>query len=188
VIVAGAVLQFSFGLVYVWGALAPLVRVQDRWAPVLIGAVWSAGPVGYGGGMVLGGRLADRLPPRRICWAAVALMAGGLGVALVVPRAWSFVLFYSALGLGAGGATALVGALAAGTSVLPARVGVVGGALTASYALAALVQVPVVTALAAHLGWVDALRLAGSALILRRCWAEARPSGWSWEPLRRSAW
>src|ERR1700737_2629152 len=60
VIVAGVVLQFSFGLVYVWGALAPLVRVQDGWAPVLIGAVWSAGPVGYGSGIVLAGRLADR--------------------------------------------------------------------------------------------------------------------------------
>jgi MFS family permease len=166
VIAAGAALQFSFGLVYVWGALAPLVRAEDGWPPVLIGAVWSAGPVGYGSGIVLAGRLADRLPPRRICWAAVALMAGGLGIALTVPRAWTFVLFYSALGLGAGGATALAGALAAGTSVLPARAGVVGGTLTGSYALAALVQVPVVTALAARLGWVDALRLAGSALVL----------------------
>src|SRR4030088_2939423 len=66
VIAAGAALQLSFGLVFVGGALAPLVRAEDGWPPVLIGAVWSSGPVGYGSGIVLAGRLADRLPPRRI--------------------------------------------------------------------------------------------------------------------------
>src|SRR5258708_18841099 len=48
-VLAGAlVLQFSFGLVYVWGAMAPYVRAHDHWPPLLIGAVWSAGPAGYG--------------------------------------------------------------------------------------------------------------------------------------------
>lgn len=142
------------------------MRTQNGWPPVLVGAVWSAGPVGYGSVMVLAGRLADRLPPRRICWAAAAAMAAGLGVAFVVPAGWTFVLFYSALGLGAGGAIAMAGSLAAGTSVLPARPGVVGGVLTSSYALAAAVQVPAVSALAAGIGWVAALRVAGSALVL----------------------
>src|SRR5207248_2921176 len=65
VLLATLPLQFAFGLVYCWGALAPYVERSDHWPALLLSAVFSATPVGYGIGIVVGGRLADRVPPRR---------------------------------------------------------------------------------------------------------------------------
>ena len=87
-------------------------------------------------------------------------------MAFLLPSGITFVLFYSALALGLGGSIALAGALAAGVSAFPTRVGMIGGTLTGSYALAAVIQVPVISSLAATIGWADALRLVGSMLAL----------------------
>lgn len=160
------VLQFSLGLVYVWGQLVPYVRAHDHWAPLLISSVWSSGPIGYSLGMVVAGRLADRLPPRRLCWVSLVLMAAGVGVALTFPGPLTFPLCYSFIGLGIGGGVGLAGSLAAGGQVFPHRVGAVGGAVTGSYALAALVQVPLAARLAPMLGWVGALRVIAVGLVL----------------------
>jgi OFA family oxalate/formate antiporter-like MFS transporter len=160
------VLQFSFGLVYVWGSMAPYVRAHDHWSPLAVGLVWSAVPAGYGIGMVVAGRLADRLPPRRICWASLALAAGGLGVAFVLPGSLTFPVFYSGVGLGMGGGVGMAGSIAAGVQALPRRVGTVGGLVTGAYALAALVQVPIASRLAPAVGWLDTLRILGSALVV----------------------
>ncbi len=164
VVIPALILQFAFGMVYVWGAVAPYVRLQDHWPPLLISAVFSAGPFGYGTGILIGGRLADHYPPRRLCWAGVALMAIGFTIAFLIPNGFTMVVFYSAVALGLGGSVALAGALAAGTYILPTRVGFIGGALTGSYGLAAIVQVPIVNYLASTIGWLNALRIVGTSM------------------------
>ena len=164
VVIPALILQFAFGMVYVWGAVAPYVRLQDHWPPLLISAVFSAGPFGYGTGILIGGRLADHYPPRRLCWAGVALMAIGFTIAFLIPNGITLAIFYSAIALGLGGSVALAGALAAGTYTLPTRVGFIGGALTGSYGLAAIVQVPMVSYLASTIGWLNALRIVGTSM------------------------
>ncbi len=164
VIIPALILQFAFGMVYVWGAVAPYVRLQDHWSPLLISAVFSAGPFGYGTGILIGGRLADHYPPRRLCWAGVALMAIGFTIAFLIPNGFTMAVFYSAVALGLGGSVAIAGALAAGTYTLPTRVGFIGGALTGSYGLAAIVQVPIVSYLASTIGWLNALRIVGTSM------------------------
>jgi MFS family permease len=158
------------------------VLAVDRWSPLLVGAVFSATPLGYGIGMLVGGRLADALPPRRLCWAAIVLFALGLAAAFSFPSGFAFVFFYGMLGLGIAGGLAMAGAMAAGAYVYPRRVGTVGGALTACYAAGGLVQLPVATQLAPLMGWLPALRtvavgsLAGAALLLTLLPALPRPS------------
>lgn len=159
-------LQFAFGFIYAWGAVVPEVRLHDHWSPLLTSAVFSAGPLGYGTGMVISGRLAERYPPRRLCWTGVGLMVSGFTVAFLIPSGLTFFLFYSAIALGLGGAVALAGGLAAGTSVFPTRVGAIGGALTGSYALAAVIEAPLVSYLATTLGWLNTLRLVGVSVAL----------------------
>lgn len=166
VLISILTLQFAFGFIYIWGAVVPNVRLHDHWAPLLTSAVFSAGPLGYGTGMVISGRLAESYPPRRLCWIAVGLMGSGFTVAFLIPTGLTFILFYSAIALGLGGAVALAGALAAGTFVFPTRVGTIGGALTASYALAAVIEVPLVSNLAAVIGWLNSLRLVGCSVFL----------------------
>ena len=159
-------LQFAFGMVYVWGAVAPYVRLHDHWAPLAISAVFSAGPLGYGTGIMIGGRLADFYPPRRLCWTGIGLMAFGFTIAFLIPNGFTLALCYSAIALGLGGSIALAGALSAGVYAFPRHVGMVGGALTGCYALAAVIQVPLVSYLTTTIGWMNALRLLGISMLL----------------------
>lgn len=160
---AGALpLQLAFGIVFAWGAVAPLARAQDRWSPLLVGAVFSATPIGFGIGTVLGGRLADRLPPRRLCWASLGLLAAGFAAAFAAPSGLTFVAGYAFLALGVGGGVALTGAVAALTQVMPpGRAGTAGGLASAVYAASAVFQAPLIAALAPRLGWRGALEAVG---------------------------
>lgn len=158
----GTAVQLAFGLSFVWGAVAPAVRRSAHWSPFVVGAVFSAVPLGYGAGTAIGGRLAERVNPRTLCLGAIGLMGTGLTVALVVPTGATFVILYSGLGLGLGGGVALAGTLAAGAQVLGHRLGSLAGLLTAAYAGASVIEAPVATTLARRLGWLDALRLLGA--------------------------
>jgi predicted MFS family arabinose efflux permease len=93
------------------------------------------------------------------------MLATGFAVAFGFPSGATFILFYAFLGLGLGGGLALVAGVASGSRVLPGRPGAVGGALTATYALGAVLQVPLVALLAGWLGWLNGLRLAGALLV-----------------------
>lgn len=164
---AGALaLQLAFGLVFAWGVVVPLVRAQEHWPPVLLGAVFSGTPAGYGLGTVAGGRLADRLPPRLLCWAALGLLALGFGVAFAAPSGATFVIAYAFIALGLGGGVALTGAVAALVAVFPNRAGSAGGGASAAYAGSAIFQAPLIGALAPRLGWLGALGAVGLGMAL----------------------
>jgi predicted MFS family arabinose efflux permease len=135
-------LQFAFGLNYSWGAVAPYIERDEHWAPLLVGAVFTAVPVGYGTGIAVGGRLADRLPPRRLLWTSLGLYVLGVGTALSFPSG-----------------IALAGCIAAARHALGRRQGGAGGLATAAFALAAPVQVPAMSLLAQATGWLAAMRL-----------------------------
>ncbi len=149
-------------MVFAWGAVVPLVGAQEHWPDLLLGAVFSGTPVGYGAGTVLGGRLADRIPPRRICWAGLGVLAAGFAIAFAAPSGLTFVLAYALLALGVGGGLALTGAVAALAMVLPGRAGTVGGMASSAYAASAILQAPLVSALAPRLGWLGALQVVGT--------------------------
>jgi MFS transporter, OFA family, oxalate/formate antiporter len=166
VLAAGLALQLAFGLSLAWGEVAPYIRAADHWPPVLLGAVFSGTPLGYGTGALIGGRLADRLPPRRLCWAGLGLLGAGFAVAFTLPSGLTFVAFYAFLGLGVGGGMAVTGAVAALVQTFPSRAGMVGGATTAAYAASAIFQAPVLGVLLPHLDWLTALRIVGLLSVL----------------------
>jgi OFA family oxalate/formate antiporter-like MFS transporter len=177
VLIGALPLQFAFGLVYSWGAVAPFVQHDLGWPPLLVAAVFSASPIGYGTGIVIGGRLADRLPPRRLCWAGLLLLALGLGVALLAPSGPTFVFFYAMLGLGFGGGLGLAGSIAAARYGIPERAGTASGLVTGAYAIAGPVQVPVVSVLAGSIGWLPTLRgVAGTMLAIAALTLAVMPS------------
>lgn len=152
-------LQFAFGLNYSWGAVAPYVERDQHWAPLLVGAVFTGVPVGYGTGIAAGGRLADRLPPRRLLWASLGLYVLGVGSALSFPSGATFVVLNSMIGMGLGGGLALAGTMAGARYALGRRQGAAGGLATAAFAVAAPVQVPAMSLLAGAYGWLTAMRL-----------------------------
>lgn len=166
VAVPGVLIQLAFGLSFVWGALAPAVRDQAHWSPLAIGAVFSAVPLGYAAGTAVGGWLAERIAPRRLCLAALLMLAAGFTIAFLLPDSVTFVLCYSGLGLGVGGGVALAGTLAAGAQLLGDRLGGLAGLLTASYAGAAILEAPLASGLLHVMGWLDAVRILGSFDVL----------------------
>src|SRR5947207_1822106 len=93
------VLQLAFGFVYSWGTVVPYVLMSDHWSLLLTSAVFSAGPLGYATGMVISGRL-NQYSPRVLCWVGVGLLVIGLGIAFLFPSGFTFLVFYSAIGLG----------------------------------------------------------------------------------------
>jgi MFS transporter, OFA family, oxalate/formate antiporter len=177
-ILLGAIsLQFAFGLVYSWGAVAPFVEHDLHWQPLLISAVFSATPIGYGTGIIVGGRLADSVPPRRLCWTGLGLLALAGGVALTVPGGLTFVFLYSMLGLGFGGGLGLAGSIAAGRQAMPSQLGLMSGLVTGAYAIAAPIQVPIVSILAGSVGWLPTLRaMAAGTLAIAAIGLAAMPS------------
>jgi len=166
VFAAGLSLQPAFGIVFAWGVVVPLVRAQEHWPPLLLGAVFAATPAGYGIGTAAGGSLADRLSPRRLCWTSLGLLAAGFGLAFLAPSGLTFVVAYAFLALGVGGGVGMAGGVAAMARVLPSAQGSVGGIGSAVYASAAVFQAPLIGALAPHLGWLGALRTAGSGMAI----------------------
>lgn len=159
-------LMFCYGLVYAWGVVAPDVQRVERWPPLLVAAVLSGNPVGWSIGVGLGGRLADRHRPRLLCSIAVAMLAVGFAVAFVFPSALTFIAFYSVLGLGMGGGFAITASLAAIRQVMPRVLGAASGAMSSCYALAAFVELPLISRLDISVGWLDALRIVGAALLV----------------------
>ncbi|HZV49096.1 MAG TPA: MFS transporter [Candidatus Dormibacteraeota bacterium] len=158
-------LQLPFGLAFAWGTVAP-DALRQGWTPALTGAVFSFTPLGYGLGTVLGGRLGDRLPPRRLCAAALALLVAGQAAAFAHPSGATFVTGYGFLALGVGGGLALTGAVAAMGRAFPHRRGAAAGAVTATYAGASILEAPVVSALVPALGWSHALAAVAAATAL----------------------
>lgn len=146
---------------FAWGAVVPLARTQDHWPALLLGGVFSATPVGFGIGTVIGGRLGDRVPPRRLCWASLGLLGAGFAVTFAAPSGLTFVLAYAGLALGVGGGVALTGGVAALAQVFPSRAGTAGGLASAAYAASAVFQAPLISALAPALGWRGALEAVG---------------------------
>lgn len=166
VIIPALIIQFAFGVSYSWGVLVPYVRAQAHWSPLVLSLVFSGVSIGYAVGIIIGGWLADRYPPRLLCWIAIGLLCMGYCIAFLLPTGFTFIAFYSFLALGIGGAVELGGLLAAGAYALPRRIGTIGGALTGSYAFAGVIQAPIVNQLAIAFGWINALRLMGSGMAI----------------------
>ena len=166
VALAAALLTLAVGLSYTWGALAPFALSQTHWNTLEVALVFSATPGFYGFGMVIGGRLGDSQPPRRLLWAALALVATGYAVTFLRPQPATFILFYAGLSQGTGGGMAMACSLAAFRQTFPRRLGSAGGLLSSFFPLSSLLLVPIVTSLASRIGWVDGVRLTGTALVL----------------------
>lgn len=164
-LLATLVPQFAFGLSFAWISLAPAVMRQSHWSAYVIEAVYALTPLSSSLAFLFSGQLVAHIAPRRLCWLGMSFLILGTGVAFVFPMPFTFILFYAMLGLGVGYGLMLASALAAMAYLFPRRIGTAGGALSAAYGLASIVEVPVIARLTASYAWLDALRLVGVVVI-----------------------
>jgi MFS family permease len=161
VIIATIVPQFAFGLSFAWIAVAPSAIGQSHWSPLVIEAIYALTPLSSAVTFLFSGRLVAMISLRRLCWVGMSLLITGLAVAFSFPNEFTFIVFYAMLALGVGYGITLAASLAAAAQIFPRRIGTVGGALSAAYGLAAVVEVPVLAGLTISYFWIDALRLVG---------------------------
>ena len=158
--------QFAFGVSFAWIGLAPYVVRQSHWSMTVIEAIYALTPLSSAVTFLFGGRLATKLTPRRFCWLGVGALVVGQGVAFIFPSQFTFIVFYAVLALGVGYGLTLAASLAVVAQIFPKHLGTVGGTLVAAYALATLVEVPMINSLAASSNWINALRIVGTTMTI----------------------
>ena len=147
----GAVLlDLGVSPLFGWDIFTGALRQELRASDTALAGVFSVGLVAFMGAVVIGGRFADRVPPRRLAAvAAVGAVVGLLGSAV----ATSVVLMMLAFGVLVGASSGLGYATAvrvAGT-VTTGR-GLALGLVVSAYAIGTAVLAPVASALLASVG------------------------------------
>ena len=108
--------------------------------------------------------LMNRFGVRRVIVSALALIAAGLLISLMMTQVWQLVLLWGVVvGIGTG-LTAMVLAATVATRWFNHRRGLVMGMLAASSATGQLLFLPVIAELTTHFGWRIALVLVAAAL------------------------
>jgi MFS transporter, OFA family, oxalate/formate antiporter len=127
----------------------------------VINAIYALTPLSSALTLLASGWLTRISSPTILCKVGVGLFALGLGVALVWPSPLTFLVFFAILALGVGFGVNLAGALVLIAQTFPRRIGTVGGMLTASYAVSAVIEVPLISRLIVGHTWLPALSIVG---------------------------
>jgi MFS family permease len=166
-LVAGAVLlDLAVSPLFAWDVFTESLRRDLAASDTVLASVFSAGLVAFTAAVLVGGRVADSVAPRRLALlTAVGTVTGLLGSAAATSASTLLLTF----GVLVGGSTGLGYATAvrlAGT--VPSRRGLVVGLVVSAYAAGAAVLAPVAAALLVAVGrsWTFALLAIGLGVVL----------------------
>ncbi|XVS65694.1 MFS transporter [Actinosynnema sp. CA-299493] len=138
------------------GALIEPLQREFGWSTTTIGFAVSVNLMLFGLTAPFAAALMERLGVRKVVASALALVAVGSGLTVLMTTAWQLVLFWGVLvGLGTGSMALAFVATITGRWFVKHR-GLVTGILTAGGATGQLVFLPVVAALAESSGWRSA--------------------------------
>lgn len=152
-------LQLIFGLIYVWGAISPFVQSESDWTTLQINLVFALTPLATIPSVLIGGRLADLYPPKKVLIGAMSLFTLGVAVTFVFFSPITFILGYSVIALGFGAGLSTPGSLAAVTRIFSRIPGTMAGLLMAIYGMSAMVVAPFFIFLTHYLNWIDSLQM-----------------------------
>jgi MFS family permease len=166
---------------YAFGVLLDPIRLDTGWRESTLTASFSIGIIGIGLGSLAGGRLLDRVGPRRVFIGAAVLGGAALFGASFAPNVWVF-LVASAAGLGVFGSLGFYHVTMATAVRLnpdnPARAIAV---LTIWGALASAIYLPLTAALVDDFGWRVTVRIlaasSAAAFVLAAALLPSMPAG-----------
>ncbi len=149
------------------GALLVPLEEEFGWSRATTSGAVSLNLVLYGLTAPFAAALMERFGVRRVVPVALALVAAGSGLTLVMTSPWQLWLLWGfAVGVGTGSLALVFGAIVANRWFVRHR-GVVVGVFSAASSTGQLVFLPAIAALAAGPGWrVAAALVAGFALLL----------------------
>ncbi|WP_029215548.1 MFS transporter [Kallotenue papyrolyticum] len=149
------------------GALLLPLEQELGWSRALLSAAVSLGLLLYGAVAPVSGAVIDRLGPRRVLLAGLALIGASMLASARMTALWQLYLFWGALsGIGTGMVALVLGAAVAHRWFVRRR-GLVTGIFGAATSAGQLIFYPLLVQLAARGGWrLSVLLLGGLALLL----------------------
>ena len=149
------------------GVLIEPVENEFGWSRAATSSAISLNLILFGVTAPFAAALMERFGLRRVCAAALVLVAAGTGLTLAMTQVWQLVLLWGVVvGLGAGSMALVFGAIVANRWFVRSR-GLVMGVFSAGSATGQLVILPIVAWLAENVGWRwSAALVAGLALAL----------------------
>ncbi|MBI4482174.1 MAG: MFS transporter, partial [Acidobacteria bacterium] len=156
------------------------------WSRAAIASAISLNLLLFGVAAPISGQLLDRIGPRRVMLASLALMAAGVGGTVFMRELWQlFLLWGVVVGLGAGGSASVLAATVAHRWFV-ARRGLVLGILNSAGSTGQLIFLPLLMAVIVVANWrVGSLVLVGAALglvSLIALWMRDDPADLGLEP------
>ncbi len=167
VLVAGLLSNFSIGILYTWSNLRDVLQTYDEWALGQLTIPFSIGGLVFASTLIVAGSLQDRLGPRPVMLAGVAMVGGGTILSALVTRTPS--LFFLTFGVLIGAGIGFVYACPRQAAMKwfdPSRRGMVNGVVVAGFGLGSLWIGPVQLFMLESLGWSLERTLVGVGLLI----------------------
>lgn len=188
---AALVIQLCLGVLYAWSVFRPVFEQQDgfAWTKVETGYPYQASLLFFAIGMIIAGRIQDRIGPRNVAMAGGLMLALGAALTGVVgDTVIGVVLTYGVLG-GLGVGFAYVTPVATLVKWFPDKRGLITGLAVFGFGLATVVFAPVISALLDSVGVASTFYILAAIFLVLVCGAgsilRVPPAGWQpagWTP------
>lgn len=163
VVLAGVFINLAFGILYAWSVFSANLRSLNGWSSTEASLPYTVAIIMFAVLMIPGGRLQDKLGPRKVITLAGILVGFGLVLASFVPTVPGLVIAFGVFG-GAGiglGYSATTPAAVKWFS--PSKKGFITGIVVGGFGLAPLYIAPLTTALINSMGIFNTFRVLGIA-------------------------
>ncbi len=188
---AALVMQLCLGVLYAWSVFRPVLEKEDgfAWSKVETGYPYQASLLFFAIGMIVAGRIQDRIGPRKVAMAGGLMLALGAALTGVVgDTVIGVVLTYGVLG-GLGVGFAYVTPVATLVKWFPDKRGFITGIAVFGFGLATVVFAPVISALLDSVGIASTFYILAAVFLVLVCGAgsmlQVPPPGWKpagWNP------
>lgn len=194
IVAAGLVVQLCLGVLYAWSVVRPVLEKavsEDGfgWSKTETGYPYQASLLFFAIGMIVAGRIQDKIGPRRVAMAGGVMLALGAALTGVVGNSViGVVLTYGVLG-GLGVGFAYVTPIATLVKWFPDKRGFITGLAVFGFGLATVVFAPVITALLDSVGIATTFYVLAAIFLVLVVGAGSTfrvpPAGWApagWTP------
>ncbi|MEG1158628.1 MAG: MFS transporter, partial [Christensenellaceae bacterium] len=106
-LIAGSMIQLCIGIIYIWSIFQAPVMEYYGWSSADASVTFSVMLATFVLGIILGGRLNDKIGPRPVVFLGGILFAAGIFLSSLVPQSmpWLIYVFYGGMaGFGVGAA------------------------------------------------------------------------------------
>lgn len=167
VLISGMLIQFCAGIIYMWSVFRDPVAAHLSWAPSSAAFTSSIMLACFVVGIVVGGRLQDKIGPRKIIVAGSILIGAGMLLTSWVSSSapWLVYVTYAVIG-GLGVGSVYTCSVATVQKWFPDKRGFATGMIVAAFGLSLVVFAPLATAMLKSIGVPMTFRIFGLAFLV----------------------